>query len=1144
MASIGDTPLVGLLRDLKTALDSGLLTQEMYTQEVRQAMSEARAAVVAPRPATANTTRTRTSGSKSKSSKSSKSRSRSRSRSRARPGSATSDSVRRLANIVRMETELTSDAKASNGDMTIKFKTSTPYDADIKSVCLESKTATVETLCNHVLAAADLKERFDEGKITVDLYWSTGHILAIDGGRSQETPFRETLMTDLGFQKTRHPAQQGELKADDMVVETSASVAAAAAAGPERDPAPQRSRRRSPRTRARKRKASNAASDVDAAEAADDAGPSTALSRESSGSKRRRKEQSGNELVYVVIRTPFTKLTIPRSFGANFLFPGSSYVESTNRGTSYFLGALYSVADHMKRADRLRFLGRVLRYTNFQPLIFALERLLERTVVHPVYNAMVFNCMHSLFREIVPRSVANNADVFEYSAECFHFLTRNLVDADAKDVLPPTVYSITCPLTHVRVDDPVTIEHIAGKYIYSRAAVDKAIEDTGKVSGHEVKREQLVEVPDVACYVRTTPTVNSNIWDSIVLWKVPTSAEIENRIAEKPQVGYWSLLVREAAGNFRVCLTPTLQLKAAGIATPLLTLDKDRNILVFRGPVACSHESDLFSPLSGQQQQSLDDLAVQTNAYFSGDHADAPTADPEEALLVLLDISMSMHNMFETMSRLATVKQLFNALANRAMAYNFAMHIGLTLFGDECKESCGLTPLFERFKGRLDQVEQEGRTALYDAVIHGATQLEKYKEKYPNCRRRILVLSDGEDTSSQSLPWQAANKLRGLDITLDAIIIGNECDPYLKSLTHATGGVTLHPTSVHDGFKLFEYETVLRASDRVESKIDTSARISSNSMLHRSYHPRDHGYDSPPARRLPVALADEKKIKSISLTKAMQVARMQLRDKHRGAASANSFNIKRICKELAHAMRKPHKDIRVLPMEDHIDFWRVLMRGPEATPYEGATFSLYVHFGPNYPEKPPEVRFVTPVMHCNVNGTGRVCHPVFGRDYSSSMRVLFLLENVYGLLMYPEPKDPVDSVLAELFLAQRSQYNSKVRAHTTANAKSKTFEAWVAELSEEVDDGKDSDESASAMAAAADDMEPPDHLVCPITLEVFVDPVCTIYGHCYERDAILQVLSRTNNDPFTNQPLTRANLNPIFSIKAAAEEWRKTHPDY
>ena len=46
---------------------------------------------------------------------------------------------------------------------------------------------------------------------------------------------------------------------------------------------------------------------------------------------------------------------------------------------------------------------------------------------------------------------------------------------------------------------------------------------------------------------------------------------------------------------------------------------------------------------------------------------------------------------------------------------------------------------------------------------------------------------------------------------------------------------------------------------------------------------------------------------------------------------------------------------------------------PDQTPWEGGTFMLSLSFTSEYPTKPPEVRFVTPIFHPNVYNDGRIC---------------------------------------------------------------------------------------------------------------------------------------------------------------------------
>lgn len=50
----------------------------------------------------------------------------------------------------------------------------------------------------------------------------------------------------------------------------------------------------------------------------------------------------------------------------------------------------------------------------------------------------------------------------------------------------------------------------------------------------------------------------------------------------------------------------------------------------------------------------------------------------------------------------------------------------------------------------------------------------------------------------------------------------------------------------------------------------------------------------------------------------------------------------------------------------------------------------------------------TKVYHCNVNSVGRICHNIFDRNYSAHITMREILDAVYGLLIAPEPEDPLD----------------------------------------------------------------------------------------------------------------------------------------
>ena len=75
------------------------------------------------------------------------------------------------------------------------------------------------------------------------------------------------------------------------------------------------------------------------------------------------------------------------------------------------------------------------------------------------------------------------------------------------------------------------------------------------------------------------------------------------------------------------------------------------------------------------------------------------TRSPEEAIIVLIDISGSMGTTWDSgVSRLNAVKQLFHAFANRTMAYNLFHVVGFTLFANKLTYVSKVTELFEQFK--------------------------------------------------------------------------------------------------------------------------------------------------------------------------------------------------------------------------------------------------------------------------------------------------------------------------------------------------------------------------------------------------------------------------------------------------------------
>jgi len=70
--------------------------------------------------------------------------------------------------------------------------------------------------------------------------------------------------------------------------------------------------------------------------------------------------------------------------------------------------------------------------------------------------------------------------------------------------------------------------------------------------------------------------------------------------------------------------------------------------------------------------------------------------------------------------------------------------------------------------------------------------------------------------------------------------------------------------------------------------------------------------------------------------------------------------------------------------------------------------------------------------------------------------------------------------------------------------------------------------------------EAPDDLRCPLSLEVFVDPVICADGHTYEREAIEGWLLQNRTSPITREAIDRESLAPNHVVRKLVSAWRTT----
>lgn len=62
--------------------------------------------------------------------------------------------------------------------------------------------------------------------------------------------------------------------------------------------------------------------------------------------------------------------------------------------------------------------------------------------------------------------------------------------------------------------------------------------------------------------------------------------------------------------------------------------------------------------------------------------------------------------------------------------------------------------------------------------------------------------------------------------------------------------------------------------------------------------------------------------------------------------------------------------IDAVPLDLQETHWQASIIGPQGSPYEAGRFFLYIRFPYNYPMKPPEIRFLSKIIHPNVSRHG------------------------------------------------------------------------------------------------------------------------------------------------------------------------------
>lgn len=151
-------------------------------------------------------------------------------------------------------------------------------------------------------------------------------------------------------------------------------------------------------------------------------------------------------------------------------------------------------------------------------------------------------------------------------------------------------------------------------------------------------------------------------------------------------------------------------------------------------------------------------------------------------------------------------------------------------------------------------------------------------------------------------------------------------------------------------------------------------------------------------------------------------------------STANYRRIHNEVRQIEKQASEYEKMFKLSRKDDNIYHWQAVIFGPVDSLYEGYKFELDIHLPDNYPFSPPNVKFLTPIQHVNVNAKGDICLDILKNNWTPSLNIQSVIVSLGQLLTYPNTDDPFNSDLAELYRTNKKEYTKRIKEHCQKNA--------------------------------------------------------------------------------------------------------------
>ncbi|EWC46245.1 hypothetical protein DRE_04416 [Drechslerella stenobrocha 248] len=501
-------------------------------------------------------------------------------------------------------------------------------------------------------------------------------------------------------------------------------------------------------------------------------------------------------------------------------------------------------------------------------------------------------------------------------------------------------------------------------------------------------------------------------------------------------------------------------LSLSGSRPPVLTLNDKGLISVFEFGGECATEwARIWNPVTGVQLLLSNDQGqalaktlkgvIQTRKLTGAWPLDgwdigclnASTVDtrkPKEVVMICIDCSSSMFcpaygnedvglMSHERLNRMTAAKILFKNYSATASNYKLPVWFGVMRFDDYATTMQEPTPLLEEVEPMIEKLYPANMTSMWDCIYQAGEQLIDFREDNPDTKLRIIVLTDGMDNTSTRTDMETYSLLWENDIVLDAIVIGCGCDyESLFKICRVTGGYAMKPTSTSEIIQIAEMETMVDQTFR--PPIQRHPFLPMFDAIEPLEPFTVNAFDFPETRNH--SHQDDEFMSLANAHKVFCKNKQFLEDRGAIRAVADVVKNRRMLIEIKDMAENPHPDMDVYISESEMSFWKIVIQGPEGTSYENGTFVMFLDMIDDFPRQAPQARFITPIIHPNVNKHGRVCHGILDQDWKAETRVRDILCCIYGLLMVPEHNEPVDAIATLKYWTQDEDlYSAEIAQH-------------------------------------------------------------------------------------------------------------------